>query len=190
MHRDPGEWRHGEGISPSVLSKERQGGRRCLFIISVGAGKFWVCDGFCPNFPKLVWKVFWVTFANKLSSTKIMKTSFGCNLQKNVFTCFCANLGHHFLKPNNFGRYFYPDFQDFCPDFQQTKLFGVSLKPLQSTSNTTAFHNSIIGHFMVYHDRLETNLLQLYRHPDNSEWFSIISVIIFEVNTVDEQKQT
>ena len=34
-------------------------------------------------------------------------------------------------------------------------------------SNTTAFHNSIIGDFMVDQDQLETNLLQLFRHPEN-----------------------
>jgi len=43
---------------------------------------------------------------------------------------------------------------------------------------------------MVYQDRLEINLLQRFGHPENLEWFSIISVIIFEVNIVDEQKQT
>jgi len=32
---------------------------------------------------------------------------------------------------------------------------------------------------MIYQDRLETNLLQLFAHAQNSEWFSIISVIIF-----------
>jgi len=47
-----------------------------------------------------------------------------------------------------------------------------------------------MDNFMVYHDRLETNLMQLFRYLENSEWFSIIPVIIFEVNTVDEQKQT
>jgi len=46
-----------------------------------------------------------------------MKTSFWCNLKKKVFMCFYANLGRHFLKSNNVGRYFYPDFQGFCPDF-------------------------------------------------------------------------
>ena len=51
------------------------------------------------------------------------------------------------------------------------------------------FHNSNIGNFMVYQDRLEINLLQLFRHPEISEWFSVISVIIFEVNIVDEQKK-
>jgi len=43
---------------------------------------------------------------------------------------------------------------------------------------------------MVYQDLLETYLLQLFRHSENSKWFSIISVIIFEVNIIDEQKQT
>ena len=31
---------------------------------------------------------------------------------------------------------------------------------------------------MVYEDRLQTNLLQLFTDPENSEWFSIISIII------------
>jgi len=42
---------------------------------------------------------------------------------------------------------------------------------------------------MVYQDRLETNLLQLFAHPENSEWFSVISGIIFKVNIVPEQRQ-
>ena len=71
---------------------------------------------------------------------------------------------------------------------------GGSIPPLpfQKGCNGAAvlFHNSIIGNFMVYQDRLEINLLQLFGHPDNSEWFSIISVIIFEVNIVDEQNKT
>jgi len=32
--------------------------------------------------------------------------------------------------------------------------------------------------------------MQLFEHPENSEWVSIISVIIFAVNIVAEQKQT
>jgi len=42
---------------------------------------------------------------------------------------------------------------------------------------------------MVHQDRLEKNLLQLFAHPERSEWFSIIYDIIFEVNIVAEQKQ-
>ena len=48
---------------------------------------------------------------------------------------------------------------------------------------------SIIGNFVLYQNRLETNLLQLFAHPKNSEWYSIIYVIIFEVNIVAEQKR-
>jgi len=69
-------------------------------------------------------------------------------------------------------------------------FWGCACNLCTPTSNTTAFHNSIIGNFMVYQDRLETNLLQLFRHSENSKWFSAISVIIFEVNIVDEQKET
>jgi len=50
-------------------------------------------------------------------------------------------------------------------------------------------YKSIIGNFMVYQDRIETNLLQLFVHPETSEWFFIISGIIFEVNIVADQKQ-
>jgi len=41
---------------------------------------------------------------------------------------------------------------------------------------------------MVCHDRIQTTLLQLFAQ-ENSEWLSIISVIIFEVVIVAEQKQ-
>jgi len=51
------------------------------------------------------------------------------------------------------------------------------------------FHNRIVGNFMVYQDRIETYLLQLFAHPEISERFSIISVVIFEVKIVAEQKQ-
>jgi len=51
------------------------------------------------------------------------------------------------------------------------------------------FHNSIIGNCIVYQDRIETDLLKFCPHPENSEWFSVISVIIFEVKIVAEQKQ-
>jgi len=50
------------------------------------------------------------------------------------------------------------------------------------------FHNSVTSNFIVYQDRLETNLLQPFAHPENFEWFSI-SVIIFEVSIVAEPKQ-
>ena len=51
------------------------------------------------------------------------------------------------------------------------------------------FHNSIIGIFVVYQNQIETDLLKLCAHLENSEWFSVISVVIFEVEIVAEQKQ-
>ena len=42
---------------------------------------------------------------------------------------------------------------------------------------------------MFCQDQLETNLLQPLAHPENPDWFSIISVIISEINIVAEQKQ-
>jgi len=42
---------------------------------------------------------------------------------------------------------------------------------------------------MVYQDGLDANLLQLFAHPENSELFSTISLVIFEVNIATEWKQ-
>ena len=50
------------------------------------------------------------------------------------------------------------------------------------------FYKSIKGNFMVYQDRIETNLLQLLAHPEISGWFCKIPGGIFEVNIVAEQK--
>ena len=57
-----------------------------------------------------------------------------------------------------------------------------------STGVEMPFHESAICNFMAYQDRIQTNLLQLFTYPGNSEWFSIISVIICEVNIVVKQK--
>jgi len=54
MHRDAGEWRQGEGISPSALSKEGQRWRRCLFIIGVRAiANFLSAKDFALSTPNL-----------------------------------------------------------------------------------------------------------------------------------------
>ena len=42
---------------------------------------------------------------------------------------------------------------------------------------------------MIYQNRYETNLLQELAAPQNSECFSIISVVSFKVNIATEQKQ-
>jgi len=41
----------------------------------------------------------------------------------------------------------------------------------EATGAELTFHHSIIGNFMVK-DLVETNLLQLFTHPQHSEWFS------------------
>jgi len=41
------------------------------------------------------------------------------------------------------------------------------------------FYSGIVGDFIVYRDRIETDLLKLCTHPENSEWFSVIFFIIF-----------
>ena len=88
---------------------------------------------------------------------------------KKVFVWFSANLGRHFLKSSKVGRHFHADYQGCCPDFQQIKTFGGALAHLPPTS-TTVFHNSIIVNFVVYQDRPETYSLELFEHPENSEW--------------------
>jgi len=42
---------------------------------------------------------------------------------------------------------------------------------------------------MVYHNLLETNLLKLFETAENSEWFSIVSDISFEVTSVVKKKE-
>ena len=57
------------------------------------------------------------------------------------------------------------------------------------TGDEAPFHSNIVGNFMDYQYRIETNLLQLFAPRENSEGLSIISVIIFEVDVVAKQKQ-
>jgi len=139
---------------------------------------FGVAKDFCPTFPKLSGKVFCATFTYKFSPTKIMKTFFGVTSKRGLHVIFC--------KPwAPFSR----GFSGMFPRFSENQNFwGCAWAP--PPTSTTVFHNSTIGNFVVYQDRIETQSLQLSEYPENSEWFSIISVIIFEVNIVDEQKQT
>ena len=64
-----------------------------------------------------------------------------------------------------------------------------SLTKRGATGQWCLFGNSIIGNFMVHQERFETKLIQLFAPPKNSEWFSIISVIIFELTSFLKQKQ-
>ena len=42
---------------------------------------------------------------------------------------------------------------------------------------------------MAYQNRFEIDLLQLFEHPENWRWSSVISFVVFEVNIGAEQKQ-
>jgi len=59
---------------------------------------------------------------------------------------------------------------------------GVLPLPLWEGGNRgrRAFHNRLTKNCMVFQDKLETNLLHLFAHSQNSEWFSINFAIIFE----------
>jgi len=43
---------------------------------------------------------------------------------------------------------------------------------------------------MLYEDRIEKYLLQRFAHSENSDWFSIILVIIYEVSIVALNRNT
>jgi len=120
MHRDDGRWRHGGDIHPSVLSKEEQRGRRCLFIIGLGAGTFSglrrIFSRISPNFHE----VFCATFSYKFSPQRLLR-HFLVWPPKKVFMCFSANLGRRFWKSSNVGQHFYADYHGCCQDFQQIK---------------------------------------------------------------------
>jgi len=83
---------------------------------------------------------------------------------------FSANLMRHFLKSSTLGTIYTRIIRDVAKIFSKSKLLGVHLHPQPlPTSNTTAFHNSIIGNFVVYQDRIETGSLQLFELPENSK---------------------
>jgi len=65
---------------------------------------------------------------------------------------------------------FLPGFSGLLPRFSPNQNFWeCACSPCTHASNTTTFHYSFIGNFMVYQDLLETYLLQLFRHSENSK---------------------
>ena len=103
MHRDTGEWRHGEAISLLPLQKsgneaEMPFHHTCRSRQMCGVRRIFA------EFPQTCPKSFLCNFCH-----------FGVTSRK-VFICFF-----------NFGRHFYPHFQGFFPDFQQIKTFRGAL---------------------------------------------------------------
>jgi len=83
--------------------------------------------------------------------------------------CFSTKFGRHFLKANNAGGHFCPDFQRFCPDFQgfcsdfrQIKTFGGALSPQSPASlNDVPLCEIILGHYRV----ASLTWFDLFHHP-------------------------
>jgi len=76
--------------------------------------------------------------------------------------------------------------------FQQRRLKEGALPPALAKwgqwRQWCLFDDNILGNFMVYQEWFETKLLRLFAHPENSEWFSIISVIVFDLTLFLKQK--
>jgi len=80
-----------------------------------------------PEFPQTCPKSFCAIYAYKFSPTKIMKTSFWCNLQKKVFMFFHANLGRRQTTLDTISTRI---FRAFAQIFSKSKLLRVRLQPL------------------------------------------------------------
>jgi len=55
-----------------------------------------------------------------------------------------------------------------CSYIVDNSLHYIKNRDARGNGGGGAFHNSNIRNFMVYEDRLETNLLQLFAHPEKS----------------------
>jgi len=128
---------------------------------------FCVAKDICPNFPKLSRKVICAAFTYKFSPTKIMKTFFGVTSEKGLHVIFCKPWAPFFEAKQGWAP-FSRGFTGMFPRFSANQNFWGCAEPPPPTS-TTVFHNSIMGDFVVYQDRIETQSLQLFENPENSE---------------------
>ena len=141
-------------------------GWRCLFIIRVQEQAiFWGTKVFA-EFPKTCPKSFVCKVCLQISPHK---DHFGVTSKKGLHVFLCK-LWAPFSEAKQCWAPFLPGYSGLLPRFSANQNFlGYACNPCTPISNTTAFHNSIIGNFKVDQDRIETNLLQLFRHPKNSE---------------------
>jgi len=77
----------------------------------VGAGKFWGCEGFLPEFPQTCPKKIWATFCANIFSQADLILEWSPKKGRHVIL---QKLGAIFFKSNQVWRHFYPDFQGFC----------------------------------------------------------------------------
>jgi len=156
MHTDAGKWRHSGAFPPLFFQKGGQRGAELPFHHRCRSRHIFGGAIFCPHFPKLARKVICATFTCNCSPTKIMKAFFWCDLQKRSSCGFCKPWAPFFEIKQRWVP-FSPGFSGILPRFGTNQTFwGCACIP---TSDTTAFHNNVIGNFVIYQDRLETNLL-------------------------------
>jgi len=119
-----------------------------------------------PNLPEK----FFVQFCQQIFSHKDHEGLFLVWSPKKGLHVFFHKLWVWFLEVKQRWAPFIPGFSGILLRFSANQHFwGCACTPCTPTSNTTTFHISIIGNFMVYQDRLETNLLQLFGNLENSE---------------------
>jgi len=124
---------------PLSFQKGGQRGRTYLFSKGVGTGTFWGCD-FCPKdiFPhvaKLAQKVICATLP-AIFLPQRSRLFFGVTSKKGLHVFFCKPWTLFFEVKQRWVPFF-PDFQGFCPDFQQIKTFAGALAPPAPPSPTT-----------------------------------------------------
>ena len=131
----------------------------------VGAGKFWGCEGFLPEFPQTCPKKIWATFCANIFS---QQTLFWNDLQKKVAMWFCKSWAPFFSNQTRFGAIFTQIFRDFanvCTDFHgfcpesyqsyQIKTFGGALEP----PPPIALMLASVGHIKILHWQVGNQLI-------------------------------
>ena len=125
---------------------------------------------FCLNFPKLARKVVVRLLPKNFISQRLLRP-FLVRPPKKGLNFFFANVGRHFLKSNNVGRHFFPEFQGFCPNFlgfcpgffANQNFWGCGCTP---ASYTTVSKSML--HRLVYIGLLASlTVIQLCRTPIN-----------------------
>jgi len=123
-------------IHPSVLSKGEQRGRRCLFIIGSGPGKFLVWRRILPEFPQTFTKSFLCNFYLQILSHEDL---FWCDLLRVIF---CKPWAPFFEVKQGWAP-FSRGFSGMFPRFSANQnVWGCAWPP--PPTSTTVFHNTII----------------------------------------------
>jgi len=100
---------------------------------------FGSAKNFCPNVPKLAWKVVLQLVPYKFALTENVKTCTWCDFQKRYSFVFLQALGAIFCL----------NFQGFCPDLRKLKLLGVRLNPVSTTATKNCLANKRKFQFSV-----------------------------------------